>query len=304
MCFISHQNKGDNMKTRMSGFQLGNTVMGDQHVSNGSFEKVKVLGTLHADHSKYEKLEVLGEAALQECEVKELLINGELTAHQGAFQNVKVNGTLYMEGTSCYDLSVLGEVRGTDITCHILRYGSNQFGFKVIGTATKLPQIQGETLENFMYIALDGKQKFRTIINSNRMKCGHELMCERFYNFHSISLQELNADFCYIDPSHSVNIKELYGTLIIIDQAFDEQWLKEVSIDEQPSYFIRRHGSHKAEIGIIEADEVVVDDAVVNVIRARSVVVGPHACVECIEYSEACKIHETAKVKQYKKVEA
>lgn len=285
------------MKNRMSGFQMGNMVMGDQIVSHATYDKIKVLGTLKADHCQYEQLDIMGNATLQDCFARRIMVNGELKANQCEFEDVRINGGCYMEHSKCHDIHVFGEIKGKDIECRILRYGNENSLIKMMGKSIHVPEVKVASLINFLSISLDGRQVCDSIINADRLQCDTELMCASFYNFKSCKLQELNADFCYIDPTYSSWFKEIHGSLVIIDPAFDPVWMKDVEHDVQISSLHRKSGNGRTEIDVIEADEVMVDHVNVHTIRANRVVIGPNAQVSNIEYREECKAHEAAKVK-------
>lgn len=165
------------------------------------------------------------------------------------------------------------------------------------------PQIKGRTLENFFPLELNGKQQFDTIINAGRLIAHAEVECASFFNFCNLHFTELNADFCYIDPKHKVRIREIHGSLIIIDPCFEEKWLKDVDYDVDIAKFFRRREASQTVIDCIEADEVIIDDAHVKMIRADRVILGPRAVVDCVEYHGSYQAHEQASVGQCKNIE-
>lgn len=303
------------MKTKMSGMQLGKHVLGEQVVEHASFDQINVYGELRAKDCHYRTLKVAGEADLENCTIQELKVSGEVECIHCTIETLKVNGEgtcehctitndvhvfgeLELHHTKANDIHVLGEIEGKANQCHILSYGGTVINHIRVGSILTVPEIQATTLENFFAIRLDGTQSFHAIVNAGELFSEQEVECAYFFNFKEAQIQELNADFCYLDPSHRASFGDIHGTLVIVDPCFDDAWMKEVALNLPICDFIQKQANYQTKIHCIEADEVILNHVDVDIIRAHKVTLGPDVHVKEVEYVETYNAHEQAMVQR------
>ncbi|MCI8541584.1 MAG: hypothetical protein HFE67_08775 [Erysipelotrichaceae bacterium] len=288
----------------MSGLSIGNQVLGSQSVSDTAFEHVNVLGELVAQNCQYKKLHILGTAQCENCDIHLANVKGTLTAHQCHMKELTVYGEGILSDCAVDSLWVLGRFMGNGTFATHVRVGTKAWMSKVHGHERKqllADDLRGEVLENFIPLSLSN-QRFGVIVNAGDMDSTKEVACRSYYGFYATRFQELNADFIYLNSRCRQEIKELHGSLVIIDPCFDEAWIKDINL----SYPLRdyRNRTQKAQphIGCIEADEVFLETGIVNIIRADRVTLGPKAQVAQVEYKEYCKAHAQASVGRMIKV--
>lgn len=290
------------MKNKMAGLQCGNYSLGDRNLQGGDYDKITSMGNFVAQDAHIHELNALGATKCTDCHIDVLKVAGELTAYGGRIDVASVAGKLILNQSACGSLNILGELCSSASTCRILRYGNpKSFGLFVFSGKhrnMKAADISGETLENFFPLILNGQQHFQTIINCGKLYAQSEIECVNFFNFSLLSASEINADLIYLYPCANVLVKELHGTLVIIDPSFDTTWLKGVAMDLDERDLRNQEACRMVEVDCIEADEVVLDYVKCRSVRAKRVIIGPHAKVDCVEYEERCEIHENAIVKE------
>lgn len=294
------------MKNSMSGLQLGSYALGDQEISGGSFDKLKTLGTLIAQDAKFNDLSILGDATLKQCNIVKMSVTGEANIYDSTIDFVEILGELRFYGhVTCGGIRILGEIKSEDTTCRILQFGSDTwFHSKRRKRHTlNVGTFQGETLQNFFPIQLNGKQQFKNIINSGQIDASAPITCNRFMNFGTCDIPEINAEMIYLYPSAHVRVDQLLGGVVIIDEQFDhEQWLKGVSMDVSVRDIQTQNGRGKVRVQNIEADEIVVNHMECKRISGKHIVIGANARVDYVEYIDTCEIHPDAKVKEVVKL--
>lgn len=292
------------MKLRTSGISFANQVLGEQSVANATFEKVRVIGNLHAQDCNYKELKVLGEADCAHCQIDSLTVNGHMQGEACHIKTMDLLGEGVFNQSEIERMRIFGRLCGSNITAAHVCVGTSRSLLSMHGKDRRqllADRLQGKILENFMPLELNG-QRFETIVNAGALYSEQEVECRSFFTFDDVDLHELNADFCYIDPFHRIAIKELHGSLVIIDSGFDPAWLKDIPLMHAPKQLRRAQGRAHVCIDCIEADEVIVDHAQIKLIRTDRITVGPHTDIDRIEYRISCQVHENARVKNTVKV--
>lgn len=246
---------------------------GDLKVNNSTIGKVRCAGAFHGNEVKVKDFNGAGNVKLKGyCEASTFIVTGDMSA----------------------------EYLKTDILRNCLPSGHGYFSIEV-GTLEWKGSYKAITFENFYPMKLSCDYTFQNMISSAPLYSDEEITCDRFYSFHKLSVNTINADTITIIPYKEVKIENLVGSNIIItkkfvrDKAFQE-------IPKSSKYQNTIENENMITVNRIEGDCISIENTNVDFISGADIVIGDLCIVNRVECTRSIKIAEKAIVNEVVKL--
>lgn len=281
--------------------------MGDAELYNCVAEKVKVMGETHCESCTFDNLNCMGEAYVKDSSIKNAKFMGDSTFENSSFESVSVMGMLSVKGSSKTDsLKILGNINAESLYAKILSVGSKDgsflgifnFGglFSSVNKVSLKGDISGDTLESVLQLELNGILNYKNLIFKNSFKAINDIECEQFYSFGEIEVQGINSEYTFIRPCPNSKINAITGSKVMICRDFsvtDEfKKMPKNYLDSLYEEYDKEVGV--LEIGLIEADDIYVENVHVDCIRGKNIVIGSNCKVKQVEYTEEIEISKNS----------
>lgn len=289
--------------------------MGDAELYNCVAENVKVMGQTHCEFCTLENINCMGEAYIKNSSIKNAKFMGDTSFENSSFEIVKVMGKLDVKESSNIDnLKIMGNMKAEHLYSKILSVGSDNGNFigifKVGGLFNSANKVNfkgdfsGETLESVFELELYGTLKFKNLIFKNSFKTLNDIECEQFYSLGEIDAQGINSEYTFIRPFPNSKIKSITGSNIMICRDFSvtDEFKK---IPKNYSNSLYENYDNKIgilEVGLIEADDIYIENVNADCVRGRNIVIGSNCHIKQVEYANEIEISKNSTVDNSAKI--
>ncbi len=283
--------------------------MGDANLYNCIAAEVKVMGETQCESCTFEDLNCMGEAYIKNSNIKNAKFMGDTTLETSSLETVKVMGKLNVkESSQINSLRIMGNIKAENLNSNILSVGSSDGNivglFKIKGLFSSVNKvnfkgdISGETLESVFELESHGTLKFKNFIFRNSFKAANNIECEQFYSLDKIEVQSINSEYTLIRPCPNSMIKSIVGSNVMICRDFSVNNIFN-KIPKNFSDSIYEDYDRKVgilEIGLIEADDIYVENVNADCIRGKNVVIGSNCHIKQVEYTNEIEISKNSTV--------
>lgn len=281
--------------------------MGDAELYNCVAEDVKVMGETHCESCAFDNLNCMGEAYIKKSNVKKAKFMGDTTFENSSFETVRVMGKLNVkESSQINSLKILGNINAENLYSKILTVGSDDGNFigifkirglfNSVNKVSLIGDLSGETLESVLELESNGKLKFKNFIFKNSFKALNDIECEQFYSLDEIKVNNINSEYTYVRPCPNSKVKSITGSKVMICRDFsvtdDFKIIPKNYSDSLYEDYDNKVGI--LEIGLIEADEIYVENVNVDCIRGKNIVIGSNCKIKQAEYTNEIEISKNS----------
>jgi hypothetical protein len=281
--------------------------MGDAQLYNCIAEDAKVMGETRCESCTFDKLSCMGEAYVKDSSIKNAKFMGDTTFENSSFESVSVVGMLSVkEGSKADSLKIMGNINAKSLYAKILSVGSKDGSFLGIfnfgglfGSVNKVSlkgDISGETLESVLQLESNGILDFKNLIFKNSFKAINDIECEQFYSLGEIDAQGINSEYTFIRPCPNSKINTITGSKLMICRDFSLT-NEFINIPKNYSDSLYEEYDNKVgvlEIGLIEADDIYVENVNVDYIRGKNIVIGSNCHIKQLEYTNEIEISKNS----------
>jgi len=277
-------------------------IVGERSI-NGNFGKVMSAGEVYVSDSNIKKLYAAGEVEIKNSKIHKCKCAGEFDGESIEINNMEAAGEITLKGLcKIGQIVVVGELEADFLECKIFRCGLQK---KRAINRREQPEISGkiiaETFENIEEIDLNFDYEFKNIISSDMLRSSGEIMCENFYSFGPLAVEDINCENVFILCHHDVRIQNITGSEIQISDYFSPD-KKFKAIPKSLRYGKISGSKSIIEVSSIEGDKISVKNTKANFVAGDDIIIGPGCTIERVEYRGAIKISDKSIVKEVIKV--
>ncbi len=254
-------------------------------IRNTYAEKVKARGTCTILDSRIERLKAKASCTLQNTQVHDCVAEGKLTCKQG----VKA-----LTITAC-------DVAEFDQTvCKVFRNTTGKDGVSA-GIRKVKGSIHALTYENFTSSVLNYDFHYMNILNKYFLECEKPLHVQHFISFAPFYIPAISAELMFIRPYFNTNVSMLKAKrLMIANRLTDNSMLENIfSIANKRKLANKQFEASHMHVDRIEAEEVMIENCDVRVIKAKHAIIGADCVVDEL-IAESYELEKNAQVLKVK----